>query len=274
MKIEAICTDIDGTLLDKTREISPRTIAAFQSLPRDFPIILASSRMPSAMLHLLKDLDRENNPLICYNGGFVLGPTISDRETDILDSKEIPIQICKQILSMTVTTGIHVSLYTHDEWHAPQHDFWTKKEETVTKVSASILAGNQVLEFWERQQKSAHKIMCMGKANEISDLFHALAGNYADQLHLYRSKDTYIEIAPKQVSKATALSLLLSQHYQVPMENVMAFGDNFNDVDLIQSVGFGVAMGNAKNEVKEVAKAMTGKNTDNGVAMMIEQYLI
>ncbi|MEX2564960.1 MAG: Cof-type HAD-IIB family hydrolase [Cyclobacteriaceae bacterium] len=274
MKIEAICTDIDGTLLDKTREISPRTKAAIRSLPRDFPIILASSRMPSAMRHLLRDLDRENHPLICYNGGFVLGPSGSEEATDILDSKEIPIQICKQILSLSVSTGIHVGLYTHDEWHAPQYDFWTKKEETATKVSASILPGNQVLELWEKQQKGAHKIMCMGKAGKISHLYQELANTFADQLHLYRSKDTYIEIAPKQVSKATALSLLLHQHYQIPMENVMAFGDNFNDVDLIQSVGFGVAVGNAKKEVKDVAKALTAKNTENGVAMMIEKYLI
>ena len=69
MKIRAICTDIDGTLLDSHRELSSRTVAAINSIKRDVPIILASSRMPGAIRHLQKELGIEDHPMICFNGG-------------------------------------------------------------------------------------------------------------------------------------------------------------------------------------------------------------
>jgi Cof subfamily protein (haloacid dehalogenase superfamily) len=274
MIIKAICTDIDGTLLNKDREISQRTIMAFQALPGNFPVILASSRMPSAMRHLLADLGRPDNPLICYNGGFILGSASGTPKENILDSTTIPLETCKQIVLMSAGSGIHLSLYLEDEWHAPTVDFWTKREETATKVSASILPNMEVLGHWEKRNKGAHKVMCMGDAKAINILYEDLINSFSQSLHLYRSKDTYIEIAPKAISKASALSEVLGKAYDIKMEEVMAFGDNFNDVELIRSVGFGVAVANAKKEVKAVADKITLKNTEDGVALAIEQYLL
>lgn len=274
MIIKAICTDIDGTLLNQNREISKRTIMAFRALPENFPVILASSRMPSAMRHLLADLGRPNNPLICYNGGFILGSASGTPKENILGSTTIPVETCKQIVSMSAGSGIHLSLYLEDEWHAPTVDFWTKKEETATKVPASILPNQEVLALWEKQNKGAHKVMCMGDATAINLLYENLIKSFSHTLHLYRSKDTYIEIAPKVISKASALSEVLDKAYDIKMEEIMAFGDNFNDVELIRSVGFGVAVANAKKEVKEVADQITLKNTEDGVAVVIEEYLL
>ena len=70
-------------------------------------------------------------------------------------------------------------------------------------------------------------------------------------LHLYRSKDTYLEIAPLQISKASALSQLLQAELNIDMKEVIAFGDNYNDIEMLKAVGCGVAVGNAKDEVKK-----------------------
>jgi Cof subfamily protein (haloacid dehalogenase superfamily) len=272
MKIKAICTDIDGTLLNKNREISDRTIRAIQALPKDFPVILASSRMPSAMIHLQQTLDRVKNPLICYNGGFVVDYQKSTPE--VLDNVAIPLEVCQRIRKHSESSSIHLSLYGRDDWYAPQVDYWTEREINSTKVKPMIAPFDKVMDTWEQKACGAHKVMAMGSAEEIEQLYQSLLKELDGEIHLYRSKDTYIEIAPKRISKASALELLLNRNYDIQLSEVMAFGDNYNDIDMLQAVGHGVAVANAREEVKAAADEITEKNIDDGVAIMIEKYCL
>ncbi|GGF49486.1 Cof-type HAD-IIB family hydrolase [Echinicola rosea] len=274
MQFKALCTDIDGTLLDKNREISARTLDAIAQLPRYFPVILASSRMPSAMRHLQGTMERLQNPMICYNGGYVIHFNGHEEEYEQLDTVKIPLNICHHIQEISDGTDIHVSVYHEDEWYAPQDDFWTQREITSTKVKPVIRAWQEVLPDWQSRQAGAHKVMCMGPAEEIDALFKALEKEKNEDLHLYRSKDTYIEIAPKAISKASALEQLLKKKYDIALSEVIAFGDNYNDIEMLKAVGHGVAVGNAREEVKAVADEITASNKEDGVAMMIEKHLL
>lgn len=266
MNFKAICTDIDGTLLNSDRDLSPRLKSVINQFPKEFPLILASSRMPDAMRHLLRDLNKPTEPLIAYNGGFVL-----DKLGNVLDSVEIPLPLVAKILEMTRKTEIHVSLYHGENWYEAKEDYWAKREIQNTKVNPTWMESEAVLELWARDNKGAHKVMVMGDSNEISWLFGELHLEHSSDLHLYRSKDTYIEIAPRKISKATALKLVLENHYNFGMDSVIAFGDNYNDIDLIQSVGWGVAVSNARPEVKAVAKEMTLHHKEDGVAATLER---
>ena len=264
--LKAICTDIDGTLLNSERDLSPRLKSIIRSYSPDFPLILASSRMPDAMRHLLRDLDKLTEPLIAYNGGFVL-----DGQGKVLDSVTIPIHLVAKILQMTRKTDIHVSLYHGENWYEPKEDYWSKREIQNTKVEPTWMPGEGVLDLWAKDNLGAHKVMVMGDSNEISWLFGELHFDHAQDLHLYRSKDTYIEIAPRKISKATALMLVLARLYDFGMGEVIAFGDNYNDIDLLQSVGWGVAVANARPEVKAVAKEITLHHKEDGVAATLER---
>src|SRR4051812_35095510 len=99
MKFRALCTDIDGTLLNSNRQLSTRTIAAIKNLDKKIPVILASSRMPSAMRHLQEELDILHHPLICFNGGYILCHENKNSDPQILDSVFIPVDICSGIIS-------------------------------------------------------------------------------------------------------------------------------------------------------------------------------
>jgi Cof subfamily protein (haloacid dehalogenase superfamily) len=266
MNIRAICSDIDGTLLNSERDLSLRLKSVINLFPKEFPVILASSRMPDAMRHLLRDLDKLAEPLIAYNGGFVL-----DKSGNVLDSVEIPLDLVAKILEMTRKTEIHVSLYHGENWYEPKEDYWAKREIQNTKVEPTWMSGESVLDLWANYDLGAHKVMVMGDSNEISWLFGELHLAYSSDLHLYRSKDTYIEIAPRKISKATALKLVLDNLYDFGMEDVIAFGDNYNDIDLIQKVGWGVAVANARPEVKAVAKEVTLHHKEDGVAATLER---
>lgn len=270
--IRAICTDIDGTLLDCRRELSPRTLAIFKRVKQDIPVILASSRMPSAMRHLQAELDILHHPLICYNGGYVLHYADHDSPPIILDSVIIPVSICTSILQMTEGKDIHVSLYESDNWYAPAQDQWTDRESRITKVFPIIKDLQHVLNQWQQNSQGAHKVMCMGPEADISMLEASLKLKFFDQLHAYRSKSTYLEIAPKSISKASALKHVLQRLYQIDIHEAIAFGDNYNDIEMLQTVGWGVAVSNAREEVKAVANEITDSNKEDGVAKLLEKY--
>jgi Cof subfamily protein (haloacid dehalogenase superfamily) len=266
--IKALCSDIDGTLLNSIRDLSPRLKDAVNRFPANFPVILASSRMPDAMRHLVNDLGKNPQPLIAYNGGFVLSS-----EGEILEDVSIPVALVEKILRLTAKSEIHISLYQGENWYEEKDDYWSQREVRNTKVQCTWMKGLEVVDMWSKGNSGAHKVMCMGSSQDISWLFGELHFEHSLDLHLYRSSDTYLEIAPKAISKATGLKKILAHEFDFGMESVIAFGDNYNDIDLLQSVGWGVAVDNARPEVKAVAKEITLHHKEDGVAAILEKLL-
>jgi len=261
-----VCSDIDGTLLNKDRELSPKTIAVVKSIS-PVPFILISSRMPRAMFHLQKELAITHLPMIAYNGALLVD------QGKVLYSSEIDSKTAKRIAEFCQNTSIHTSLYHNDEWFVPAMDYWAERERNNTKVIPAVNPISKTLESWLQQQKGLHKIMCMGEENEIERLAVFLEQEFKNEIIGYRSKATYLEISPRNISKKTAIELLLRLKYPtIGLENVIAFGDNYNDVEMLQSVGVGVAVENAIAEVHAIAKNKTLSNKDDGVAIFLESY--
>jgi Cof subfamily protein (haloacid dehalogenase superfamily) len=271
MNIKAICTDIDGTLLNADRQLSVRTIATIRDVGRRMPVILASSRMPSAMFHLQRELGIEQHPVICYNGGYVLY-TDDHGKMQVFDSVTIPPEVMASIVDLSGGMNVHVSLYRDNEWFAPGFDQWTEREQRITKVNATLEGNRSVIGRWIANGHGGHKVMCMGPEEEIRQLQQSLEERCGNDVHIYLSRPTYLEIAPIAISKGSALRDILSVRYQIAMEEVLAFGDNYNDIDMLQAVGMGVAVANSRPEVIAIAREITAKSVDDGVAMTIEKY--
>jgi len=266
MLTKLICSDIDGTLLNKNRELSIRTITAIKHIS-SIPFILISSRMPKAMLHLQKELNITHLPLIAYNGALITMPKT------VLQSTEIKHQVSVDLARFCSKTSIHLSLYHHNEWYVPTMDYWANRESNNTKVIPKIQDIKITLKNWKSENKGAHKIMCMGDEKEIDTLVNFINNHFSDAIIGYRSKSTYLEIAPKNISKKTAIQFLIEQKYpNCTLENIIAFGDNYNDIEMLQSVGLGIAVQNAKDEVRAIADEITKSNINDGVAIFLEKY--
>lgn len=265
MEYKIVFTDIDGTLLNYDRELSPTTIKTIKTLKDKLPFVLISARMPAAMRHLQKDLDIEKQPIICYNGGLVL------IDGKAVTSTEIPLNVLESLLDFNREQNCHLSLYHKDEWFVPENDQWTAREENNTQVNAQLKSNREVLDTWKKEDKGAHKIMAMGDEAHIDAIKYFLDKHFGEQLHLYRSKPTYLEISNKKISKLTAIKYLLDNHFNLKTEETIAFGDNYNDVEMIKGVGLGVAVGNAREEVLEVANIITNSGKEDGVAQSLKE---
>jgi Cof subfamily protein (haloacid dehalogenase superfamily) len=269
MSYKLLCTDIDGTLLNADRELAPETISEFKRIKKDCDIILASSRMPEAMRHLQAEVGIQSSPLIAYNGGLVLD---GDK---VLSSTEVGFEEVKRRAELSEGTDIHVSIYNNDEWFVPAIDYWANREASNTKVTPQVRSLAETLAAYGKINRGAHKVMCMGSAEEIAVLYDSLIDQLNDDLHVYKSKDTYLEIASKKISKKSAIATLLQHKYpDLKWGNVIAFGDNYNDMEMLEAVGMGVAVGNAKKEVLAMADDVTATNKEHGVAHSIAKHLI
>lgn len=263
-----IFSDIDGTLLNAERDLSDYTVETIKKLNNSkIPFILISSRMPAAMRHLQKKMEIEHLPLISYNGGLILvdGKSVS--------STEIPIEILSELTAFNENLDVHLSLFHNDEWYVPKDDFWTRREINNTKVNPEFESNRNVISKWKSEEKGAHKIMAMGEEENIDLIRDFLLENYGEELHLYRSKPSYLEIAPRAISKLTAVEHLLENHFRIPLSQSMAFGDNYNDIEMLKGVGMGIAVGNAKPEVLEIAHMVTTPGKEDGVAKSISELL-
>jgi len=265
MDFKILCSDLDGTLLTTKSDVSELTIAQIARIKNKMRIILVSARMPKAMRHLQDDLAIAYEPIICYNGAYVL-----DGIAEIA-SVEIRTQDLQDVYELANPLGILIGLYHKNEWYVSKDSERVQKEILYTKCKPVFRDTTATLADWKNRKIGAHKIMLMGTKDSSDAIFPKLQKALGTTLNLYRSNNTLIEIAPKSVSKLSAIQLLLKNN--LTLKDVVAFGDNYNDIEMIRVAGCGVAVGNARQELKAIADHITLKNTEDGVARYIAQHL-
>lgn len=269
--IRLIISDIDGTILDDQHQVDPNLKDMIPLLSREkIPFVLASARSPLGMEPIARELGLGDNPLACYNGALVIKGDPQAYETIIehpLDKKEI-----RTFLELVKTEfpSVSINLYSGKDWIANRLDKWVQIEAAITGERPMIQ--NELIPVLNAQMP-VHKLLLIDEAPVIQKLHDYLQTLGFPKTSFYLSKDNYMEVTAKHVSKEQAL-YEIAQHYQVPLEQVMTIGDNFNDLPMLRLAGLGVAMGNAPEAVKTEAKAVIKSNNEHGVAEAVEKYVL
>jgi HAD-superfamily hydrolase, subfamily IIB len=113
----------------------------------------------------------------------------------------------------------------------------------------------------------------MADQNEIEVLNTKIKDYNSNNLNIYLSKPTYLEMMPNNASKTSAIEVLCKK-YDIQRSEVIAIGDNYNDINMIEFAGLGIAMGNAPDAVKQYADDITLSNDEDGVAVAIKKYIL
>lgn len=216
--------------------------------------------MPDA-INVVVDTISSNYPMIAYNGAMLL-----DENNEIIESYPFPVDDILKIISLVTQKYPDVAwnVYSDHKWFSPKMP-GNIQEEQIVKVT-SIKADISDIE----KLPSCHKALLIGNAEEIDALQTHLREEFPD-LSIVKSNATLLEIMAKGINKGKAL-LAMKDHYGVPLENTWAFGDNFNDEQMLQEAGNSVAMGNAPDEVKKSAKIITNTNNEDGIAEVLNKY--
>ena len=267
---QLVCSDIDGTLLDASRWISPLTRQVIKKLDQQtIPFVMISARMPKAVRPFHREIGI-NQPIVCYNGAYIESEIHPDGSIEILHDQTIPVDTFADIADEIAQSPVHFSAFYRDQWYSSTMDKWTEREIHNTRVEPELLSAEQIVKLFKKENHGAHKILVMGEAEAISELYRRLFRQFAQQVDIYRSKDTYLEINTRAVSKSKALDIL-ADYFGIRPSRMVAFGDNYNDVEMLSKVGYGVAVENAREEAKQAAKEVTEKNISDGVANCIKR---
>ena len=267
-KFKMICLDIDGTLLNSQHKITQKTKEVIEMVANEkqIPVILVSARMPKGILFLQEELNIKQ-PIICYSGALVM-----DDKANILSNTGIAISDVRQVYNFAREIGVHMSLYKDDEWYIEEMDEWAEQESEITNISPNVMNFTDLFNVWEQEQLGPNKILCMAEPNKIKPLDALIKSYHSNNLNIYPSKPTYLEIMPNNVSKTSAIGILMRK-FNVQRSEIIAIGDNYNDIDMIEFAGLGIAMGNAPDAVKQYADEITFSNDEDGVAEAIKKYI-
>ncbi|MFH5836929.1 Cof-type HAD-IIB family hydrolase [Proteiniclasticum sp. C24MP] len=258
-----LLSDMDGTLLSSNGKVSERNkeaIRRFIEAGGHFGI--ATGRGHINVLSFIEGVEI-NAPSILYNGSMLYDFT----EKEVLRSENLPVEKLTEAIKWIQVTypEIMIHIYTPDTCHL------VSKEENA---DAKILSDHQPAVFSELKEAMAEpwiKVLLAGENTALREIEKRLESELHGDMRWVYSADIYLELLPLGVSKASMLKKLKEIHGED--HRIIAAGDFYNDLEMIKAADYGIAMGNAPDEIKEAADGIAVSNDEDGIAWIIEAIL-
>ncbi len=270
--LKAIALDLDGTTLDSSNRISSRTKAAIEAARnKGIAVVIVSGRHHGTLHPYHAELSLDT-PAICCNGTY-LYDFVAHRA---LDGSSFSAEEARALLAASQAYGIHLLFYA-DDWmnYEISTAHLRKLEAWAAGCPEPVRPGIRHVENFETVIGEATNLWKFVASHEQPEPLAAWARDMGEnkRLNVEYSWINRVDAMPAGNSKGSRL-LQWAASQGIVASEIMAIGDNHNDISMIRSVGLGIAMGNAEAEVKAVAKEVTAGNDDEGVAMAIERFAL
>lgn len=259
--IKAIFMDLDGTVLTSEHKVSENLIKKLRELEaKGVKIFIATGRTFSSSKPFVEMLGIKN-PVINYNGGRVINPLNSE----VIFEKPVEAQYVKELIRISREKRIHLNLYMDDKLYIEN-----ETDEGV-KYSESVEIPYYVKNFEEFIGKTSTKALFIAKNAILLELKKKLEEKLP-HINFVFSKPYYLECLNKEVNKGLAIKELLKK-YEISPEETMAFGDQWNDLEMLKFVKYGYLMGNATEELKQEFSEdrITLPNDEDGIYEIIKE---
>ncbi len=261
---KAVFVDIDGTLVDAKKNISEETKLVLKNA-RDngIEVVLCSGRCRRSVQDLRK---------VCSVSRYVIsanGAEIYDCETEeVLYQCALESEICQRLWEMAMQKNMLIKLdfglgRIINQTERMRYYEMELQEDICTFLNKNAIRQISLSSEHDAQIEEAKKQIAQNPNNAIVNEFFE---------HHNGKKFHYIHCANKNVSKGNAMTGLC-KYLKIDLKNVVAIGDDINDISMIKMAGLGVAMGNSSDEIKEIADKITTTNEENGVARVLEKLL-
>ncbi len=261
--IKLIATDLDGTLLSVGSEIpKENTDALKRAMDAGVLVTIASGRMVEATLPIAQKIG-VNAPLVVFNGAMIY-----DMQNDrILLGKVIPCTTAVAVLKRLEALHAYTQAF-------PGRGFFFERRCALTdyyenKIGVHGIELGMPLSQWLSQD--VYKLLVLGEAQQLDHVADLLQPEFPE-LSFAKSGKTHLEIVPAGVDKAAGMRGI-SEVTGIPPEEMLAFGDEMNDLPMLKYCGMSYVMENAPEHMRREAEHIAPRNTDHGVARIVNQYL-
>lgn len=265
-----IALDLDGTLTNSEKNITPRTFDALMKAQREgVRLVLASGRPTFGIAALANQLQLADygGYVLSYNGGRI----IDWCEKTVIFSQVVNQKLVPILYDFAEKAQLPIVTYLPEAILASKNEGEYLAEEARINGMPVVVAQNFVEEAMQIAG-GCTKFLIPGEPELLIQLESEIKAALSEQMEVFRSAPFFLELPPKGIDKAQSLQRLLT-HLGLERESLMAFGDGFNDLSMIQFAGQGVAMANAVEEVKSIADFVTTSNEEDGIAQALEQLL-
>jgi len=269
MQYKMIALDLDGTLTNSKKEVSERNKAALKmAADKGVHVVLASGRplvgiLPVAEMVNLKDI---GGYILAYNGAHI----VDGRTGETILQTTLPEEYYKDIISygaryddVTILTYNHGGAITLDDTNK-----YAILEAGINKVPLK-----KVTDIEAALDGPVCKFLCVGDYQHLREIQSALSEKYSDIINVFFSETYFLEIVPKGIEKAASLKKLLDK-LNLTSDELIACGDGYNDITMIDFASLGVAMDNAQDALRSRANFITSTNDEDGVAEVIDKYIL
>lgn len=258
--IKAIALDLDGTLLNEQKKISTENKETLRLLKdKGYEIIIATGRAYSATKPLIEELNIPMD-IICYNGAKIMNLN----ENKLISEKPLKESVVKKLINLSHKEKIHLNLYQNEIWYVENNLNW--ETEYYSKSIGMIAEKKDFLTFDNYEMTKA---LFIGENKDLKNLAKKLREIFGETIYMAFSQEKYLEVLDSSVNKAKSLEFLLNKK-NIKMSECIAFGDAENDLEMLQEVGYGVAMGNAKENIKNKVKYIADTNENSGVSKFLK----
>ncbi|MFA7494351.1 MAG: Cof-type HAD-IIB family hydrolase [Proteiniphilum sp.] len=269
MKYKLLVLDVDGTLVNSKKELSPQTLTTLLKTEHaGIRLVLASGRSPYGLRHLVEKLEMKKwgGYILPYNGAQI----IDAKSDEVLFEKRIDPVMFPYLEKKAQKNGFAIFTYHRNQ-------LITTDPENEHIRNEALLNGMEIVAV---EDLSAAVNFSPNKCVLVSDDESALIAlkeqwrkRLAGVLDVYRSEVFFLEVVPKFVDKGNTLGVLIEK-LGISTEEVMAIGDGRRDFSMLQLAGLGIAMGNAQDSIKACADYITESNNQDGVAIAVQKFII
>ncbi|WP_337164877.1 sugar-phosphatase [Vibrio fluvialis] len=263
-----IALDIDGTLLNSQKQISPRTkLAIAEAREQGIKVVLASGRPIDGMRSKLEELNIQSKDdyVLYYNGSMVANVGTGE----IIYQQTLDGRSAKMVARLANEMGVNTHAFSQ------VHGLITPKTSKYTEVEAQI-NGLSITEMDFEQLEDDHpiiKAMIVAEPELLTRTIASLPADLHQQYTIVQSAPFFLEFLNTQSNKGVGVKAI-ADHLNIPASQVICMGDAENDHHMLQYAGMGIAMANAMEETKRIADYITLSNDEDGVAAAIEKFAL
>ncbi len=262
-----VVLDIDGTLVNSEKKITEKTKEYIKkATEKGVKFILASGRTPYGILPVAKEIELEKigGYILAYNGGMCVNCVTMETlyETNMHNSE------ITKIYEYAKENNIPLMTYDKETLLIPNEV--TKYIELEARINNLTIKKSE--DFLKDVNFDFPKVLFTDEG-EILAKHESKVKELVPHLEVFRSEPFFLEVCPPNIHKATGIAKII-EILGVKQEEVIAIGDGFNDVTMIEYAGLGVAMGNAHDDIKAIANYVTVTNDEDGVCKVIEEFIL
>lgn len=263
--IKLLMLDIDGTIFKKDYTASDNVKNTLKKLVNDgIKVVLCTGRMYAATKQIAQELEL-NTPVITYQGGLI--KNFHDNSDTLLE-KTMDTQLAREVINVLKERKIFFNLYINDVLMVEEDNRLIKQYVDARNIEYKIIGNCDDIDL-----NGLNKLLAIDDDTQlIENLQKEMAQKYKDKLYVVRSTPRFCEFSNIEATKGNAVRFL-AKKWNINQDEIMACGDQDNDIDMLSAAGIKIAMGNATESLKNIATFITKSVDEDGVCYAVDKFI-